>query len=130
MLNQSHRIHITLHHINSYYQLRGHTHMHRDRQTHIHTRSISRNQVCGSHRLVWTWFINVTGPAKIDHVSAKHHRFLLCLLYHNLITNTTATQSSATHGKIKFIYFIISRDLCISKQYFRMSQSKTSPFFI
>ena len=27
---------------------------------------------------------NVTGPAKIDHVSTKNHRFLVCLLYHNL----------------------------------------------
>ena len=38
----------------------------------------------------------VTGPAKIDHVSAKNCRFLVCLLYHNLITiYTTATKSSS-----------------------------------
>ena len=38
---------------------------------------------------------NVTGPAKIDHVSTKDCRFLACLLYHNLITikYTTATNS-------------------------------------
>ena len=28
----------------------------------------------------------VIGPVKIDHVSTKNHRFLVCLLYHNLIT--------------------------------------------
>ena len=28
-------------------------------------------------------FLYVTGPAKIDHVSAKNRRFLACLLYHN-----------------------------------------------
>ena len=28
----------------------------------------------------------VTGPAKIDHLSAKNRQFLVCLLYHNLIT--------------------------------------------
>ena len=40
--------------------------------------------------------INVTGPAKIDHVSAKNRRFLACLLYHNFITiYTTATKSSS-----------------------------------
>ena len=39
---------------------------------------------------------NVTGPAKIDHVSTKNHRFLACLLYHNFITvYTTATKSSS-----------------------------------
>ena len=39
---------------------------------------------------------NVTGPAKIDHVSAKNCQFLACLLYHNLITiYTTATKSSS-----------------------------------
>ena len=38
----------------------------------------------------------MTMPAKIDHVSAKNHRFLACLLYHNLITiYTTATKSSS-----------------------------------
>ena len=38
----------------------------------------------------------VTGPAKIDHVSAKNRQFLACLLYHNLITvYTTATKSSS-----------------------------------
>ena len=38
----------------------------------------------------------MTGPAKIDHVSAKNCRFLACLLYHNLITiYTTATKSSS-----------------------------------
>ena len=38
----------------------------------------------------------VTGPAKIDRVSAKNHRFLACLLYHNLITiYTTATKASS-----------------------------------
>ena len=38
----------------------------------------------------------VTGPAKIDHVSAKNRRFVACLLYHNLITiYTTATKSSS-----------------------------------
>ena len=37
----------------------------------------------------------VTGPVKIDHVSAKNRRFLACLLYHNLIIiYTTATKSS------------------------------------
>ena len=29
--------------------------------------------------------IYVTWPVKIDHVNAKNHRFLACLLYHNLI---------------------------------------------
>ena len=39
---------------------------------------------------------NVTGPAKIDHVSAKNCRFLACLLYHNLRTvYITATKSSS-----------------------------------
>ena len=39
---------------------------------------------------------NVTGPAKIDHVSTKNHRFLVCLLYHNLKTiYTTTTKSSS-----------------------------------
>ena len=28
--------------------------------------------------------IYVTGPVKIDHLSIKNHRFLACLLYHNL----------------------------------------------
>ena len=36
----------------------------------------------------------VTGPAKINHVSAKNHRFLACLLYHNLITIYTTTIKS------------------------------------
>ena len=38
--------------------------------------------------------VYVTGPAKIDHVSAKNRQFLVCLLYHNLIY-TTATKSSS-----------------------------------
>ena len=38
----------------------------------------------------------VTGPVKIDHLSAKNYRFLVCLLYHNLVTiYTTATKSSS-----------------------------------
>ena len=38
----------------------------------------------------------VTGPAKTDHVSTKNRRFLLCCLYHNLITiYTTGTKSSS-----------------------------------
>ena len=38
---------------------------------------------------------NVTGPAKIDHVSTKKdHRFLTCLLYHNLKTIYTTTTKS------------------------------------
>ena len=38
----------------------------------------------------------VTGPAKIDHLSAKNHRLLACLLHHNLITiYTTGTKSSS-----------------------------------
>ena len=38
----------------------------------------------------------VTGPAKIDHVSAKNRRVLACLLYHNLLTiYTTATKCSS-----------------------------------
>ena len=38
----------------------------------------------------------VTGPANIDHVSAKNRRFLVCLLYHNFISiYTTATKSSS-----------------------------------
>ena len=44
----------------------------------------------------WEVLINVTGPAKIDHVSAKNRQFLACLLYHNLKTiYTTATKSSS-----------------------------------
>ena len=39
-------------------------------------------------------YVYVTGPAKIDHLSAKDCRFLACLLYHNLITiYTIATES-------------------------------------
>ena len=38
----------------------------------------------------------VTGPAKIDHLSTKNRQFLMCLLYHNLITiYTTAIKSSS-----------------------------------
>ena len=38
--------------------------------------------------------VYVTGPAKIDYLSTKNHRFLACLLYHNLITiYTTATKN-------------------------------------
>ena len=45
--------------------------------------------------------ILVTGPAKIDHVSAKNRRFLACLLYHILITiYTTATKSSSLLQKL------------------------------
>ena len=47
-------------------------------------------------QLSLTLYIYVTGPAKIDHVSAKNRRFLACLLYHTLITIcTTATKSSS-----------------------------------
>ena len=36
----------------------------------------------------------VTGPVRINQLSAKKHQFLECLLYHNLITiYTTATES-------------------------------------
>ena len=46
-----------------------------------------------AHRLTHTY---VTGPAKIDHVSAKNWQFLACLLYHNLVTiYTTTTKSSS-----------------------------------
>ena len=48
------------------------------------------------NNLVSTYLLtNVSGPAKIDHVSAKKSPILPCLLYHNLITiYTTATKSS------------------------------------
>ena len=34
------------------------------------------------------------GPVKIDHLSAKNRRFLVCLLYHNLITIYTTAMKS------------------------------------
>ena len=38
---------------------------------------------------------HVTGPAKIDYLNTKNHRFLFSLLYYNLITiYTTTTKSS------------------------------------
>ena len=37
----------------------------------------------------------VTGPAKINHMSAKNCQFLACLLYHNLTIYTTTTNSSS-----------------------------------
>ena len=40
------------------------------------------------------YFANVTGPAKIDHLSTKNFQFLACLLYHNLITIYTITTKS------------------------------------
>ena len=46
---------------------------------------------CGSQLSIY-----VTGPARIDHVSTKNHRFSACLLYDNLITvYTTAAKSSS-----------------------------------
>ena len=46
-------------------------------------------------KLEWTVKI-VTGPAKINHVSAKNHRFFLSLLKHNLRTVCTNTINSVT----------------------------------
>ena len=38
----------------------------------------------------------VTGPAKTDHLSTKNRQFLMCLLYHNLITIYTTAIKSAS----------------------------------
>ena len=49
-----------------------------------------------SHTLMSHPPSNVTKPAKIDHLITKNHRFVACLLHHNLITiYTTATKSSS-----------------------------------
>ena len=38
---------------------------------------------------------NVTWPAKVDHLRAKNHRFLACLLYRSLTVYNTAIKSSS-----------------------------------
>ena len=49
-------------------------------------------------RMHFSWteklVVYVTGPAKINHVSAKNCRFFLSLLYHNLQTVYTNTVKS------------------------------------
>ena len=60
---------------------------------------------------------NVTGPAKIDHLSAKNHRFLACLFYHNLTIYTTATKSSSLlQNLMGFLLQVIKWDTALGTE--------------
>ena len=60
------------------------------------------------------WLANVTGPAKINHLSTKNCWFLLYLLYHNLTVYTIALKSlSLLHNLMSFLLQLTERRYCI-----------------
>ena len=61
--------------------------------------------------------IYVTKPAKIDQVSTKNRRFLVCLLYHNLTIYTTTTKSSSLlQNLMGFLLLLTEMGWCIQNK--------------